>query len=398
LKNYNIHLKRQGFELLEDIGAGLSGKTKKAKQPSLNRFVAVKFFDSALNKNNEELRKKFKREAFILAEIQHPAIPYVITNGEVLGSEGATPYIVMEYIDGMNLEEYSNKNGVLEQRLVIQIATQVLDALALVHSKEIIHRDIKPSNIMLSETGHTYLIDFSIGFAPSGRPNLTRATRTGDHLGSVEYISPEQSIDMKNVDQRTDIFSLGLTLCKLLTGAPSVQALEKPELSIPFALRKIITKACEYDSKDRYSNVSEFLRELQGGFGTGHFGGNNPGRALCNGLKCPSADWSSNGYYKGAYFIEECTDTHCTFCGNKLVYQCSCGYPIANTPFCGGCGGELFKVPECKKCGSYLKKIDMGKDTSDGCSKCKSKQPQPQQGYGYRQATPQPIKSDDIPF
>ena len=83
LDEYSIHLKHQGFELLGDIGSGLSGKTKKAKQNSLERFVAVKFFDSIFNRNNSELKKKFKREAFILAEVQHPAIPYVITHGEV---------------------------------------------------------------------------------------------------------------------------------------------------------------------------------------------------------------------------------------------------------------------------------------------------------------------------
>ncbi len=82
MEKYVSHLKRQGFELLEDIGSGLSGKTKKAKQPSLERFVAIKFFDSLFVRNNAELRKKFKREAFILAEAQHPAIPYVITHAK----------------------------------------------------------------------------------------------------------------------------------------------------------------------------------------------------------------------------------------------------------------------------------------------------------------------------
>lgn len=113
LDEYSIHLKRQGFELLGDIGSGLSGKTKKAKQNSLERFVAVKFFDSIFNRNNSELKKKFKREAFILAEAQHPAIPYVITHGEVECGRDLVPYIVMEYIDGINLEEYVQKMGSL---------------------------------------------------------------------------------------------------------------------------------------------------------------------------------------------------------------------------------------------------------------------------------------------
>jgi len=397
---YFNHLKRQGFELLGDIGSGLSGKTKKAKQPSLERFVAVKFFDSVFNRNNLELRKKFKREAFILAEAQHPAIPYVITHGEVLHQQNSIPYIVMEYIDGMNLEEYIHKNGLLDQRQVINVATQILDALSLVHSKGIIHRDIKPSNIMLSSAGHAYLIDFSIGFAPSGNPNFTRATRTGDRLGSAEYISPEQNEDMKNVDCRTDIYSLGLTLCKLLIGRPSLKALDKSDLSVPYALRKLICKASEYDAENRYQNAEEILRELKSFSGAGHFAMNTPSKALCNNLKCPDALWSPSGYYKGANFIENCIDIHCTSCGHNLIYQCICGYPIADTQFCGGCGTELFCIPECDNCGSYLTKKDIGKDnTSKGCKKCLSKQqPQIQQIWGQPQIPPKAQDFDDIPF
>ncbi|QYJ83412.1 serine/threonine-protein kinase [Shewanella aegiceratis] len=399
MDEYSNHLKRQGFELIGDIGSGLSGKTKKAKQGSLERFVAVKFFDSVFNQHNSELKKKFKREAFILAEAQHPAIPYVITHGEVKCGEDSVPYIVMEYIDGTNLEEYIQKHGVIEQRQVITIATQILDALSLVHSKGIIHRDIKPSNIMLSSAGHAYLIDFSIGFAPSGNPNFTRATRTGDHLGSVEYISPEQNIDMKNVDCRTDIYSLGLTLCKLLTGEPTLKALDKPELSIPHALRNLINKASEYDAENRYQNVGDILRELKSLSGAGHFAINTPSKALCSNLKCPDASWSPNGYYKGANFIENSIDIHCTSCGEKLTYQCACGYPIAETRFCGGCGAELFRVPECDSCGSYLKKQDIGKDISSGCSKCLSKKQVQPPVWGQPQQISKDVDfDDDIPF
>ena len=401
MDKYSIHLNRQGFELLDDIGTGLSGKTKKAKQSSLDRFVAVKFFDSVLNRKNVELKKKFKREAFILAEAQHPAIPYVITHGEVKCEHDTVPYIVMEYIDGANLEEYIQKNGVIEHKTLISIATQILDALLFVHSKGIIHRDIKPSNIMLSSAGHAYLIDFSIGFALSGNSNFTRATRTGDRLGSAEYMSPEQMVDMKSVDCRSDIYSLGLTLCKLLTGSPTLRALDKPELSIPYALRTLINKASEHEAANRYQNVADILRELKSISNAGNFTANTPSKALCSNIKCLGASWSHNGYYKGPNFIENSIDIHCTSCGDKLTYRCTCGYPIAETPFCGGCGSELFKVPECDSCGSYLKKQDFGKDTSTGCSKCLTKkQPQLQQSsWGQPQQIPAvTVFDDDIPF
>lgn len=165
MSEYSDHLRRQGFELLEDIGSGLSGKTKKAKQLSLNRFVAVKFFDNAFNRRNNDLKKKFKREAFILAEVQHPAVPYVLTNGEVTVADDSIPYTVMEYLDGEDLDSCILNNGVFDIEQAISIACQILGALELVHSKGIVHRDIKPSNIMLSSIGHAFLIDFSIGYS-----------------------------------------------------------------------------------------------------------------------------------------------------------------------------------------------------------------------------------------
>lgn len=111
MSEYSKYISRQGFKLLDDIGSGLSGKTKKALQPSLNRHVAIKFFDSKFNKNNDDLRKRFKREAYILAEIQHPSIPYVITHGEVPLKDHSVPYIVMQYIDGSNLDDYISSNN-----------------------------------------------------------------------------------------------------------------------------------------------------------------------------------------------------------------------------------------------------------------------------------------------
>jgi len=395
---YIQHLARQGFELREKIGSGLSGKTMMGCQSSLGRPVAIKFFDSAFNRNNLDLKKRFLRESRLLAELQHPSIPYVITSGNIPDID--TPYIVMQYISGETLEEYIKKNSPVLPEVALHISIQILDALSFVHSKNIIHRDIKPSNIMILPSGHCYIIDFSIGFKVDPEAGLTRATKTGDRLGSVQYMSPEQSQDMKNVDQRSDIYSYSKVLCELLSGKPEVSGLD--EIKLPGSLKKVISKGASYVVDDRYSSASEYLRELKQVSSSALPFLDTPSKAVCNNTKCPSADWSSQGYYRGAYFIDESINSHCTSCGNKLIYQCgNCGCTIDNTKHCGGCGAQQFYVPECGKCGSYLKKVDMDKDTESlGCEKCNSKQPA-QVTYPVQQMPMQPanpVPDDDIPF
>jgi len=391
---YKKYLSRQGFELKEKIGSGLSGQTMKGFQSSLGRYVAIKFFDSQLHKNNKNLKKRFLRESQLLAELQHPSIPYVITCGYIPIDDGDIPYTVMQYISGMTLDEYTKKHAPILLDTALHFSAQILDALSFVHEKGIVHRDIKPSNIMILPSGHCYLIDFSIGFKIEPQTGMTRATQTIEHLGSIQYMSPEQKQSMKNVDQRTDIYSYSLVLCELLSGKPELHSLDRTEKKYPTALKKVIERGCSYDASERYSNAHEFLRELKQVSTSSLPFLDTPSKAICNNLECPSANWSPRGYYKGAYFIEESTDVHCTSCGNKLIYQCkNCGCPIDNTRFCGGCGTQQFDVPECKQCGSYLKKNDMGRDTNkEGCEKCRNKKHQQQS------SPPPPFLPPDVPF
>ncbi|MDM8561206.1 serine/threonine-protein kinase [Candidatus Parabeggiatoa sp. HSG14] len=395
LEIYKKYLLRQGFELKEKIGSGLSGQTMKGFQSSLGRHVAIKFFDSQFNKNNQNLKKRFLRESQLLAELQHPSIPYVITCGSIPIDDGDIPYTVMQYISGITLDEYIKKHAPISLDTILHFSVQILDALSFVHEKGIVHRDIKPSNIMILPSGHCYLIDFSIGFKINPQTGMTRATQTREHLGSIQYMSPEQKQSMKNVDQKTDIYSYSLVLCELLSGKPELHSLDRIEKKCPTALKKVIEIGCSYDTRDRYSNAHEFLRELKQ-VSTLPFL-DTPSKAICKNILCPNADWSELGYYKNVYFIEESTDVYCTSCGEKLIYQCkNCGSPIDNTRFCGGCGTQQFDVPECKQCGSYLKKNDMGKDTNkEGCEKCRNKKYQLQ----LQQASfPSSTTNDDVPF
>ena len=390
------HLLKQGFDLQEEIGSGLSGRTYKGLQPSLSRSVAIKFFDSKFNKGNSDLKKKFLRESQLLADLQHPSIPYVLTCGSIELNDSDTPYTVMQYIDGVTLDKYLKNTTPVPLETALNISIQILDALSFVHKKDVVHRDIKPSNIMILPSGYCYLIDFSIGFKIDPQTGMTRATRTGDRLGSIQYMSPEQKENMKDVDQRSDVYSYALVLCEMLSGMPELQGLLKAKNKYPATLTKVIEKASCYDREDRYLNADEFLRELKQVSSASLPFLDTPSKAVCNNTLCPSADWSSHGYYRGAYFIEESTEPFCTSCGNKLIYQCeNCGSSIDNTKFCGGCGAQQFDVPECQQCGSFLTKKDMNMDTKiHGCEKCKVKKTQDK-------ISPPMVEDgfdDDIPF
>lgn len=396
-EDYKKQLERQGFRIQEMIGSGLSGGTYRALQQSLNRSVAVKFFDSKFNKNNEGLRKRFVRESSLLSELQHPSIPYVLTKGTVNTEGEDVPYIVMEYISGLNLDEYIKKYGVAGLDSVLHISFQLLGALEFVHGKGIVHRDVKPSNIMILNSGHCYLIDFSIGFQQEGEAGMTRATKTGDHLGSVAYMSPEQTMNMKDVDGRSDLYSLTKVICELLSGKPEISGLNELSADVNPAIKNVLEKACEYSADNRHITASDFLRELkQASSSVSQFVG-TPSKAVCVSKVCSGADWSEHGYYKGPNFIPDSTNAFCTSCGDVLMYKCrGCGHPIENTPYCGGCGTEQFSVPECETCGSFLQKEDMGKNTGEsGCSKCRRKAEESKSQL----SAVNPISfDDDIPF
>lgn len=374
-EDYKKHLARQGFDIREKIGSGLSGGTYKAFQDSLNRYVAIKFFDNEFSKNDSDLRKRFVRESRLLSELQHPSIPYVLTRGDVVSKGENIPYMVMQYISGIGLDSYIKSKGKIDLDNTLHIALQILDALEFVHEKGIVHRDIKPSNIMMLSSGHCFLIDFSIGFKLEVEPGMTRSTRTGDQLGSVNYMSPEQSLNMKEVDGRSDLFSLTKVICELLSGKPDVNELNGEELQLSSAIKKVFAKGGAYSCDDRYVSAIDYLRELKKvSSNTSQFM-DIPSKAVCISTTCPSANWSSRGYYRGPNFIEECTNAFCTSCGNALLYKCpGCGHPVENTRFCGGCGTEQFSIPECETCGSYLEKGDMDKNTAEvGCGKCRRK-------------------------
>ena len=180
--------------------------------------MVVKFFDNSFSVRDDLLRKRFLREANLLAKIQHPGIPYVVTKGDVPSGRGTVPYTVLQFISGVTFEALLKEKGKLPHEIVATYIAQILKSLSHVHSVDVIHRDIKPSNLMISNSNHTFLIDFSIGYSSATEPGLTRVTEVGTHMGTVDYMSPEQKRDMSSVDKRSDLYSLGVVMLELLTG------------------------------------------------------------------------------------------------------------------------------------------------------------------------------------
>ncbi len=372
---YIKHLERQGFSLCEVLGQGLSGSVYSAIQTSINRKVAVKFFDSAFVRDDEAMQKRFVREAKLLARFQHQNLPYVLTEGTVQAAHGKAPYFVMEYIEGHTLGELLRRDQRLDLNVAIEYATQILDALGYSHTHKIVHRDVKPNNIMINQRGRCFLIDFSIGVSFQPDAGLTRATKSGEVFGTPNYMSPEQLQDASKVDSRTDIYSIGVVLLEMLTGRTERTNIPRTLAAFPRSVVATIESACASNPNDRFRTAEEFIRALGGGHQV--LAPNlSPALAICTNLQCPEADWTQRGFYRGPNVVENATNSFCTSCGEQLTYQCpSCGIQIANTPYCGNCGTQLYRIPECQKCGSWLTREFMDTGGADGCVKCNKSKP-----------------------
>src|SRR5437588_5623997 len=199
--------KRLGkYEVLEVVGRGGMGVVYKAVDPEIGRLVGIKMMTSKVI-SDPGLLKRFYREAQSAGKLQHPNIVTIYD----LGVHEATPYLVMEFLEGESLDAFIRSGRAISLEEKLNIIIQVCNALAYAHEQKIVHRDIKPANVMVLKDGTVKLVDF--GIARIGEEHVTRA---GQLLGSIQYMSPEQIQDAP-VDLRTDIFSTGVSLYQLLT-------------------------------------------------------------------------------------------------------------------------------------------------------------------------------------
>lgn len=378
---YVQHLERRGFRPLRIIGSGLSGTVVEANQNSLARAVAVKFCDSLLSRNNPTLRKRFQREAQLLARIHHAAIPYVLTTGVVPKLD--VPYTVLQFIPGRRLRDDLGPSKTLEHDFCVRLMLELLDALRAAHEQGIIHRDVSPENIMVS-SGRCVLIDFSIGVSLKQAPGLTRATPTGQHLGRADYMAPEQGVDMARTDQRSDLYSAAVVFLEMLTGSPKFppKRLDAHLAELNPDVRDLLKRALAQDPANRFPSAREFSEALRPFSASRTPILNCAVTAVCASLKCSAANWSPRGYYRGPKIYEATTDTFCESCGVALKRTCSgCGASFRNSRHCGDCGAQWYSIPTCETCGSYLQEQDVGTDTkANCCTKGRRKNPRKKAG------------------
>ena len=259
------------YELMEKIGEGGMAVVYKAKCRLLNRYVAIKILRPEFTKDAQFV-ENFKRESQAAAGLQHPNIVSVYD----VGKEGNIHFIVMELIDGRPLSEIIREKAPMDYKTAIEITRQVASELSLAHRNNIIHRDVKPHNIMVTRDGIAKLADFGIAKAVSD--STIMASETSRVIGSVHYFSPEQARGAY-VDERSDIYSLGIVLYEMLTGEvpfdgdnPVQVALmhindditppSKLVPGIPPALEKLIMKATDKFQSNRYRNAEELLEDL----------------------------------------------------------------------------------------------------------------------------------------
>ena len=265
------------YQLIEIIGEGAMARVYKAYDPEINRGIAIKLLKEQLAADTN-YRARFLREAKGAGILSHPNIVTIYD----VGIDGDRPYIAEELVEGMTLADLMRSGKELTTQEIVEIGIQLARALDYAHRRGIIHRDVKPGNIMLGgNTTQVKVADFGICRIDSGdSAELTQATALGDVLGTPNYMAPEQVMGQK-VDARSDLFSAGVVLYKLLTGAlpfegdsiitvavkiaqSEAPTIDKLRGDVPLSLRRVVERALRKQPEKRFQTGEEMAQALAG--------------------------------------------------------------------------------------------------------------------------------------
>ncbi|SPE60775.1 putative Calcium/calmodulin-dependent protein kinase [Verrucomicrobia bacterium] len=246
------------LEVLELVGEGGMGAVYKARQPELDRLVALKVLPT--EGGDPGFAERFTREARALAALNHPNIIAVHEFGQVDGLH----YFIMEFVDGVNLRQLE-RAGKLTPREALQIIPQICEALQFAHDAGIVHRDIKPENVLLDKKGRVKIADFGLAKILGHGPKDLRLTGVGDVMGTPHYMAPEQVEHPQQVDHRADIYSLGVVFYEMLTGELPLGKFAAPsrKAAVDERLDEVVLRTLEKEPERRYQQAGEVKTEVE---------------------------------------------------------------------------------------------------------------------------------------
>ena len=236
------------YSLERMLGEGGMGQVYLGAHGALDQRVAVKVLDPALARS-EDVRARFIQEANIQIQLQHPGIVRVLT----ANTKGDHLALIMEYVEGLSLEQALERHERLPLDRMLPLMNQVLDAVGYAHSQGVVHRDLKPSNIMVQPDGTAKVMDFGIAKVLGG----AKLTRTGTLMGTAFYMSPEQVLGRSDIDHRTDIYSLGATFFEALTGRPPFEGRGDGSTDSDYLIKDAHVKRAPPDPRNFDSGIPE---------------------------------------------------------------------------------------------------------------------------------------------